>query len=232
MKKLSLLIASLLCVTIGGVYATWYYASSGKVESQHTHFSLGITGTDTAGTYGNYYINVNTNIKMWVDPAGTTADQSHITALYFGSETDNVVNAAEDDEIMVTLKYLPGENMPATDFDNGIITKWSLKSSIALDAWTFGGEQIFDAIDSTSFTIYPYGTTTDGVNAVTAAQCWEQKATDGAFYYKITVGQIKALIDLNEIELDTLEKHGNYLTALNSGKIGITIEDGRTVSGS
>ena len=232
MKKLSLLIASLLCVTIGGVYATWYYASSGKVESQHTHFALGITGTDTAGTYGNYYINVNTNIKMWVDPAGTTQELSHKTALYFGSETDNVVTEADNDAVMVTLKYVPGENMPATDFNNGIITKWSLKTSIALDAWTFGGEQIFEDVVTTSFTVYPYGTTTDGVNEVKPSQCWEPKATDGAFYYYITIGQIRDLIVLNEIELDTLEKHGNYLAALNSGKIGITIEDGRTVSGS
>ena len=40
MKKLSVLIASLLCVTIGGVYATWYYATSNNVGDKHQHIGL------------------------------------------------------------------------------------------------------------------------------------------------------------------------------------------------
>lgn len=54
MKKLSLLISLILCVTIGGVYAAWHYAgtSAGGVHHHINNISLADINTETTiGTY-------------------------------------------------------------------------------------------------------------------------------------------------------------------------------------
>ena len=47
MKKLSLLVALILCVTIGGVYATWNY-SRYTVDSKQATATVVITGTQSS----------------------------------------------------------------------------------------------------------------------------------------------------------------------------------------
>lgn len=77
MKKLSILIALILCVTIGGVYATWVYSQSDDVADITGAKAITMTEATFTGTYGTYHVDT-TNLSMMVDPKeGTT----HTTAL-------------------------------------------------------------------------------------------------------------------------------------------------------
>ena len=78
MKKLSLLIAMILCVTIGGVYATWTYTQNTDVADEAVNVNMNLTDVAYSGSYGTYKVDT-TGLSLTIDPkTGTT----HTTALY------------------------------------------------------------------------------------------------------------------------------------------------------
>lgn len=64
MKKLSLLVALILCVTIGGVYATWLYAETPMDEATHEFKNLGITDVDTNAKSGKIAVTDTLILKI------------------------------------------------------------------------------------------------------------------------------------------------------------------------
>lgn len=71
-KRLSLLIALVLCFTIGGVYATWVYTQSDDVADITKAGTINMTDATFEGTYGTYAVDVK-GATMEVDPKeGTT----------------------------------------------------------------------------------------------------------------------------------------------------------------
>ncbi|MBQ2701415.1 MAG: hypothetical protein IJF64_00350 [Clostridia bacterium] len=219
MKKLSLLIASLLCVTIGGVYATWYYATSNNVGDKHQHIGLELTADKLQGGYGSYTVDVK--VGMWIVPE--SAD-SYEAALYFGAaDIDGNVTPAQPDDAAIVITYTPDDYVP-DDVDNfGLTTYWSLSwkkgDLTSLEDWKYGTKQIFSEIKTTVTTIYPYETEEQ-------TNVWSAKA-DGKFTYTITVGTLKNMINLSTgITLDTVTKYNEFQTALSGGTIGINVNDG------
>ena len=54
MKKLSILIALILCITIGGVYATWYYSGAENVADVNEPITINLEDAQTVGSHGSY----------------------------------------------------------------------------------------------------------------------------------------------------------------------------------
>ena len=82
MKKLSLLIALALLVTVGGVYATWVYSQSSDVADITSASSLVMTEATFTGTDGTYKVDA-TGLTLEIDPKeGTT----HVTSLKVGGK--------------------------------------------------------------------------------------------------------------------------------------------------
>ena len=76
-KRFSLLVVLALCVTIGGVYATWVYSQSDDVADITGARAITMTEATFTGTYGTYSVDTS-QLSMVVDPKeGTT----HTTAL-------------------------------------------------------------------------------------------------------------------------------------------------------
>ena len=72
MKKLSLLLALLLVITVGGVYATWIYTDKTDVADLAPTVGINLTEATFAGTYGTYEVDT-TSLALKVDPKpGTT----------------------------------------------------------------------------------------------------------------------------------------------------------------
>ena len=61
MKKLSLLIAMILCVTIGGVYATWYYSGAENVADVKEPITINLEDAETVGSHGSYTLKKDLN---------------------------------------------------------------------------------------------------------------------------------------------------------------------------
>lgn len=56
MKKLSIVVALCLCLTVSGVYATWIFTENSDVADQHEHINFGLTDVQYSGSYGEYFL--------------------------------------------------------------------------------------------------------------------------------------------------------------------------------
>ena len=94
MKKLSGLIALLLCVIIGGVYANWAYSASDDIQDKYLELSLGITEASQTGANGEYTI--TSNAKFVIDQKEGT---NHVAELR--------VESTDSEEAKLTIKFTP-----------------------------------------------------------------------------------------------------------------------------
>ena len=78
MKKLSLLIALCMLLTIGGVYATWTYTQNTDVADEAVNMNINLTDVAYSGSYGTYKVDTS-SLKLAIEPK---ADTTHTTALY------------------------------------------------------------------------------------------------------------------------------------------------------
>ncbi len=76
MKRLSILVALILCVTIGGVYAAWLYTGS-TVSSVDRTISHGLTTATTDGDVGIFRVKSNT-VDIAIDQ---TAEDNYLAKL-------------------------------------------------------------------------------------------------------------------------------------------------------
>jgi len=124
MKKISLIIALALIISIGGVYATWTYTQSSDVMDVRKGTALNLTEATSIGTYGTYSINTDT-LTMDIDPkAGTT----HTTSLLINGE--------------VVITFTPNTHAPADVKANGVDSTYTFSLSNA--DWKYDGQTIVE----------------------------------------------------------------------------------------
>lgn len=123
MKKLTLLVALILCVTIGGVYATWYYAETQMNDAVHEFKNLGITDVDTRAETGRLEV-TDTLILKIDDNAG-----DHKPAW------DDDVNASNAGTIQIV--FTPNSGASTTQF----------KYTISIEGNDYNGQPIFNVAD-------------------------------------------------------------------------------------
>ena len=122
MKKLSLLIALCMLLTIGGVYATWTYTQNTDVADEAVNMNLNLTDVAYSGSYGTYNVD-SSGLSLKIDPkAGTT----HTTALY---ATGNIV-----------ITFTPNSVAPADIKKNGVKTTYAF--TLANPNWQYEGQNI------------------------------------------------------------------------------------------
>ena len=155
MKKLSLLIALILCVTIGGVYATWSYATTTSAGLEFTEYAS-ITavanntkkGSMTLTTEPMYIID-DTNADWVAEPTITNpvirfdpAQSSEVTAIKMkcvititpGSYNDNDGDTDNVDRAILSAIANPVDvdGVTAVVYGNVI----TLTTNTAVDTWT------------------------------------------------------------------------------------------------
>ena len=117
MKKLGLLIALILCVTIGGVYATWTYTQNTDVADETVNMTMNLTDVAYSGSYGTYKVDTS-SLKMKIDPKqGTT----HTTALYIEGD--------------IVITFTPNSVAPQEIKDNGVDS--TFKFGLTNANWTY-----------------------------------------------------------------------------------------------
>ena len=122
MKKLSLLIALCMLLTIGGVYATWTYTQNTDVADEAVNMNMNLTDVAYSGSYGTYKVDTS-SLKLAIDPkAGTT----HTTALYI------------EGNIVVT--FTPNSVAPVEIKQNGLDTTYTL--SLSNPNWKYNSQNI------------------------------------------------------------------------------------------
>lgn len=140
MKKLSLIIALVLCVTIGSVYATWVYSKTNDVADITGARAITMTDATFEGGLGTYHIST-AGLTLKVDPKEGT---SHNTSL------------VADGAIEVT--FTPSVYAEETIKNNAVGTEITFAPSKDVTEWVYDGKQVFDSIDSTPITVDWNGT--------------------------------------------------------------------------
>ena len=132
MKKLATLIAIMLMVTIGGVYASWTYLNATDVADQKKDKTMNLTGIVYTTSYGAYSLNADT-LVMKIDPVQGT---SHDTGLVVTGE--------------IVITFTPNVYAEEAVKENAIATTWQLALADATRTFDDGhgeGEQLIMKIN-------------------------------------------------------------------------------------
>ena len=211
MKKFSILIAILLCVTIGGVYAAWMFADSTDAELRTQTVTLGLTTSAEAGVYGSYTLTPS----IETDPEGA-----------FGLVVDDIDDGVTHNAVLVgkgylTVTFTPNASATEAVRTGAVPTYWCLQigANASIDNWLYDGNKIFDTIDGAWKTI-------DGVNASN----WVASADGKSFTYTISGETIANMIDMNEFTLETKTEYNAFASALTYTKITLYVNDSQTTT--
>lgn len=200
MKKLSALIVMILCVIIGGVYATWTYTQNTDVADETVNMSLNLGDVAYSGSYGTYKVDT-TNLTMTIEPKANT---THTTALYIDG--------------YITITFTPNSVAPQEVKESGVESTFQF--TLSNTSWTYD--------DGEGQGARPIITLEhDEAEKITS---WGEPNEDGVFTYTITAEMLAGHIHLGEFLLDTKADYDAFNKVLAQGQILITVSDGVTAS--
>lgn len=200
MKKLSILIALMLCITIGGVYATWSYAGTNDIADQLVETKVTIANIEYKEANGTYTI--ESNLVLTVDQA----NQQHEAKLVYGS------NNSDDPYIKVTFT--------AADYASPEIKENAVLSELYFSTTT---TMQYENKDGQLVDIFWLSNT--GNSQLDNTFTWTPEG-NGKFSYTLDKAAIETCIKLNgTFVLGTKSEHDAFREALN-GNIVARVTDG------
>lgn len=203
MKKISLLIAMILCVTIGGVYAAWTYTNpSADITDKNHEQLITIDAADQKGAAGVYKIETNVT-KMSIDQYGT-GDGSYD---YHKAILNYTTNDSEEAYIKFTLDL---EENTGNDIFDTLVSKYSV--AIVDVGGQYNGTDIF----------------VDLISGETEID-WEYDAVNDIYWYEV---KLVNEVAINDFVLANKTEHTNFATALARPVLLVNINDGIAASAS
>lgn len=206
MKKLSLLISLLMCVTIGGVYAVWSYAGTNDIADGFAEAKVTIADAELTGANGTYAI--TSNLVLTVDQA----NDEHEAILVFASNNS-------DPNIYLTVTFTPSANAPQTIKDNAVPSELYFTTSTEMK-YKMDADGNYSAT-GTAKDIFTFPSHDNFNPNVT----WT-KQSNGTFTYTLNQAQLETMITLSQtFVLDIKAEHDAFRAAL-SGNIVARVTDG------
>ena len=127
-KGLSILAALAMCVTIGGVYATWEYAQ-GEVAPANGYFDKITTITDKVITTAKGSISVDTStLKIEIDQEDVVGSYNTVLSEFSG---------------YITITFKPNSGVDAVVETQGIEMSYQLFYNDVNGEWGYKGQRIF-----------------------------------------------------------------------------------------
>ncbi len=207
MKKLSLLIALMLCVTIGGVYATWSYAGTNDIADAFAEAKVTITDAVLTGANGTYTI--ESNLVLSVDQA----NDDHEAELVFG--------ASNNEAIFLKVTFVPSDFAPQAIKENAVPSELYFGTTTDM-TYSINADGDYDA-NGTATEILKFANVSDGQFSPNVT--WVSQP-DGSFTYTLDEAALRAQIQLNQVfVLDTKAEHDAFRESLN-GNVIVRVTDG------
>ncbi len=207
MKKLSVLIAIMLCVTIGGVYATWTYAGTNDIADSFAEAKVTIADAELTGANGTY--KVESNLVLTVDQK----NEDHEAELVFASN-----NSAP---IFLKVTFTPATNAPQTIKDNAVPTELYFGTTTEMK-YKMDADGNYSAT-GTEKDIFTFSNPSDGIFSPNFT--WTPEA-DGTFTYTLDETALRSMISLSQtFVLDLKSEHDAFREVLN-GNILVRVTDG------
>ena len=233
MKRFSMFIAFLLCLTMTGVYATWLYAGvKTDIADVEQIMQVALEDYDFEGAAGTFYVSSNLTIK--IDQADGYTD--HRAELDYGT-TDGA-------EPYLLIEFEPHDNASDDVKKNAVNAELYFTLSNAMK-FKIDGEGHYDGTngsDTDIFTLYNYADTVFTPNITVTGKdksnqdCWQwtKDPSSGRFTCRIEGTILTDMIKLSTtFKLDTKSDYDAFNNILLSGKILAKVTDGtvNTVTG-
>ncbi len=199
----------MLCVTIGGVYATWTYAGTDDIADAFAEAKVTIADAELTGANGTYKI--ESNLVLTIDQA----NDEHEAELVFSSNNG--------DDIYLKVTFTPASNAPQTIKDNAVPSELYFGTTTTMQ-YKMDAEGNYNA-DGTPTDIFTFANPSDGNFSPNVD--WNEE-DDGTFTYTLDEDDLKAMISLSQtFVLDLKSEHDAFREALN-GNIVARVTDGVT----
>ena len=213
MKKLSVLMALMLVLTVGGVYATWSYAGTNDIADARAEAKVTIADVELKGSNGTY--TVTSNLVLSVDQA----NEDHEAMLVFASN--------DGQPIYLKVTFTPAANASQTIKNNGIDSALHFGVTTPMQ-YKMDGDGNYSATGTATdiFTLTP---TDDHSGTFTKNISWTPES-NGTFTYTMNEDALKNAIKLSQtFVLDTKTEYDAFSAAL-AGNIIAHVTDGKTTS--
>lgn len=211
MKKLSLLISLILCVTIGGVYAAWNYAGTSTEISTHTSSPIVLTGADQNEKAGTYTLVSNIQ-GIRIEPETQENKKATLVPVYTNGNVPTL-----------TLTFTP-----AVDAGDAIETD-------ALETYVYFGIATDYQWNSTSvFTFTHDVENAIKINKATATvnegeYKWEKQGTNFTCTIVLEpteermtqIGSLADLVEIADITLPTIDDYNAFFAAIGSDDVSL-----------
>ena len=207
MKRLTLLIALMLCVTITGVYAVWTYAGTNDIADAFAEAKVTIADVELTGANGTYKI--ESNLVLTIDQA----NENHEAELVFGSNDGNPIH--------LTITFTPADNAPQNIKNAAVPSELYFGVTTAMQ-YKIDGNGNYSAT-GTPKDIFTF--TNPGNGNLDNTFTWT-KNDDGTFTFTLDETALKTQISLSQtFVLDTKAEHDAFREAL-TGNIVARVTDG------
>lgn len=216
MKKLSIIMALLLCLTIGGVYATWSYAGTNDIADAFAEAKATIADAELVGANGTY--KVESNLVLTVDQA----NDEHEAELVFSSNDGKPIH--------LTVTFTPSINAPENIKEKAVPSELYFGTSTTMQ-YPIDEDGNFKE-DGEKTDIFKFGDNnkyaSDGKFEENIT--WSGPDSNGVFTYTLNGDNLKSMIQLSQaFKLDLKSEHDKFRECL-SGNITARVTDG-TVTG-
>ena len=221
MKKLSILIALMLCVTIGGVYATWTYAGTNDIADADAEAKVTMAGATFTGANGVY--EVKSNLVLTIDQKNS----DHEAELKFESN--------DGADIYLTVTFTPASTASQTMKDYGVESYLSFTTTAPMQ-YTMDAEGNYsaDGVAKDIFVFQPQITLLNNKEGRTdwvRSEAVVDDVTVITFTYPMDEAALKEAIKLNDnngadpFVLDVKSEYEQFKNCL-AGNIKAIISDG------
>ena len=209
MKKLSLLITLLLCVTITGVYAAWTYAGTNDIADVYTEFKITIADVKLTGANGTYVI--TSNLVLVVDQA----NDDHEAELLFQSN--------DGKDIYLTVTFTPSSNASQEIKEHAVPSELYFGTTTDM-LYKMDKDGNYDP-NGTPTPILTFENPGDG-ELNNPIDWGKPDPVTGIFTFKMDEAALRDAISLSQtFVLETKAEHDAFRTALN-GNIVARVTDG------
>lgn len=207
MKRLSILIALMVCITIGGVYATWSYALTNDIADAFAEAKVTIADAEFIGSNGVYKI--ESNLVLTVDQA----NENHEAELVFSANDNNPIH--------LTVTFTPASNAPQSVKENAVPSELYFGTTTTMQYKTDASGNYSDA--GTPTDIFKLQNVSNNIFEENVT--WTKQA-NGTFTYTLDETALKNQIQLTQtFVLDMKSEHDAFREAL-TGNIVARVTDG------
>ncbi|MBR5280315.1 MAG: hypothetical protein IKU26_05045, partial [Clostridia bacterium] len=220
----SILIALMLCLTLGGVYATWTFTNdAADIVDVKNETLVALTNATVSGAEGTFTI--NSNLVLSIDQK---APGDHEAVLLYNP-------MVEGDDIYLTITFTPAINASSDVKKDAVDAELYFSTTTTMECYVDATGHFVVPADPENLDegvvlkeIFVFGNKTDG--AFTKNVTWSKDETTGVFSATYDLDDIKSMIQLNgKIILDTKADYDAFSALLN-GNIVANLTDG-TVNG-